>query len=272
MKVEDCIVSVERRTIGGCVDLAFVFVRHFLGPLYKLTALFAIPCTLLVWAYGRVAGRDLAMPAYFVFCIFITMFSGALIAAVGPQVFGVPIRGRDAVKAMLARVFPYLIVSVLVGVTGMCLLVPLLFLKAWTGHLSEVMFLEKTPFSEVSGRLSWLVKGGGYSRNLGRIITLCTLWLLMALGTFLTIDFLSYQLFNIEIFAHSIADGPDVWKDRAGRLIDTPIVIVTAQASLWLTFPVIRLAWFFCYLDQRIRNECWDIDLQFRVEANRLEG
>ena len=35
--------------------------------------------------------------------------------------------------------------------------------------------------------------------------------------------------------------------------------------------PVIRLAWFFCYLDQRIRNECWDLQLQFRAEAARLE-
>jgi hypothetical protein len=34
---------------------------------------------------------------------------------------------------------------------------------------------------------------------------------------------------------------------------------------------VIRLAWFFCYLDQRIRNECWDLQLQYRAEAARLE-
>jgi len=49
------------------------------------------------------------------------------------------------------------------------------------------------------------------------------------------------------------------------------MVVVTLQIAMWLTYPIIRLAWFFCYLDQRIRNECWDLDLQCRVEAVRLE-
>ena len=51
-----------------------------------------------------------------------------------------------------------------------------------------------------------------------------------------------------------------------------PLAEMTAiQFTIWLPYPVIRLAWFFCYLDQRIRNECWDLQLQFRAEAARLE-
>jgi hypothetical protein len=41
---------------------------------------------------------------------------------------------------------------------------------------------------------------------------------------------------------------------------------------LWIVYPVIRLAWMFCYLDVRIRKEGWDLEIDFRVEARRLEG
>ena len=52
---------------------------------------------------------------------------------------------------------------------------------------------------------------------------------------------------------------------------DDPKMLTAMQLTVWLPYPVIRLAWFFCYLDQRIRNECWDLQLQFRAEAVRIE-
>ena len=54
-------------------------------------------------------------------------------------------------------------------------------------------------------------------------------------------------------------------------ILDDPAFLTALQLALWLPYPVVRLAWFFCYLDQRIRNECWDLQLQYRVEAARLE-
>jgi hypothetical protein len=90
-------------------------------------------------------------------------------------------------------------------------------------------------------------------------------------GLFLLIDLLSGWAFNAPIFFGTIAPSPDLMRALAGRIIDDPMVVVTLQIAMWLTYPIIRLAWFFCYLDQRIRNECWDLDLQCRVEAVRLE-
>ena len=58
MKVEDCIVTVERRNVGGCIDLAFVFLRQFLGPLYLLTACFAGPSLFFVWSTGESMRHD----------------------------------------------------------------------------------------------------------------------------------------------------------------------------------------------------------------------
>ena len=51
MKVQDCIVDVRRRDMGGCVDLAFGFSRRFAAPIYGLLFLFAFPCLVVSWLF-----------------------------------------------------------------------------------------------------------------------------------------------------------------------------------------------------------------------------
>ena len=271
MKVEDCIVSVERRSVGGCIDLAFVFARHFAVPLISLTVCFAVPCTFLVWLVGTSMRHDVIVPCMIIFAFFSMLASGAMIATVGPQVFGVPISTRAALKGLASRFFTYIFWGTIFRFSGMCLIVPMLFVMAWGGHLPEVMFLEQTPVNQISQRMSWLVKGGGYSRNLGRLITLTAFWLIFASGLFLIFDLASGWIFNAPIFAGTIAPGPDRWEALVSAIVDDPWLVIILQIALWMTFPIVRLAWFFCYLDQRIRNECWDLELQFRVESGRLE-
>ncbi|MEZ6063724.1 MAG: hypothetical protein R3C19_25525 [Planctomycetaceae bacterium] len=69
MKVEDCIVSVERRSLGGCLDLAFVFARHFAAPIARLTLMFAIPSCALVWLLTSRA-TDMLIPSILIFLFF----------------------------------------------------------------------------------------------------------------------------------------------------------------------------------------------------------
>ena len=271
MKVEDCIVTVERRSVGGCIDLAFVFARQFAGPLLGLTACFAVPSTLLVWMVGDTMGRNVLVPGILVFAFFNMLMSGALVATVGPQVFGVPISVRLALKALLGRLFSYGILAMLFRCTGCCLVVPVFFVMSWCGHLPEVMFLERTPLNQVPQRLSWLSRGGGYSRNLGRLIAITCFWAISAFGLFMLMDILSGWIFNAPIFFGTIAPGPDQRQAFVSKIVDDPWLITMVQVAFWICYPVMRLAWFFCYLDQRIRNECWDLELQFRIEAGRIE-
>ncbi|MEZ6124782.1 MAG: hypothetical protein R3C49_16660 [Planctomycetaceae bacterium] len=271
MKVEDCIVSVERRTIGGCIDLAFVFAKRFAGPLLSLTACFAVPSTLLVWLISSEMRHDVMLPSAIIFGFFSMLASGAIVATVGPQVFGVPMSVRAALKGLLQRSLPYIFLGTLARMTGFCVVVPLLPVMAWCGHLPEVMFLERSGLNSITQRLSWLCKGGGFSRNLGRILTLTAFWALAAFGLFMVIDVLSGLVFNLPILFGTIAPGPDLREAFLSKLFDDPAVMTMLQVCLWLTYPIVRLAWFFCYLDQRIRNECWDLELQFRTEAIRLE-
>jgi hypothetical protein len=214
--------------------------------------------------------HDVAIWGICFFGFFSMLMSGAMVASIGPQVFGVPMQTGAALRGLMSRILPYAFLGVMSRLTGFCVFLPLLFVMAWCGHLPEVMLLERTALNSVTQRLSWLCKGGGYSRNLGRLITISAFWLILAFGVFMLIDVVSGMVFNFPIFFGTIAPGPDRQAAFAAKLIDDPVLVTMLQISLWITYPIARLAWFFCYLDQRIRNECWDLELQFRVEAARL--
>lgn len=275
MKVEDCIVSVERRSFGGCLDLAFVFAREFAGPLTRLWLLCAVPSCAVVWLLVSQT-TDMLIPSIMVFMFFSAVFSSLLVACMGPQVFGVPISVRAAIKAWRHRFWSWLVLTTLTRffqlLSGFCLVFPSVFVTAFAGHVPEVLLLEQASLNTVIARLNWLSGGGGYSRNLGRILLLLSYWFMMSFGLFLLIDFLSTSLFNRPIFFSIMMQGSREAADVFLQLThDDPAFLTTIQLAMWLPYPVIRLAWFFCYLDQRIRNECWDLQLQYRAEAVRLE-
>jgi hypothetical protein len=35
-------------------------------------------------------------------------------------------------------------------------------------------------------------------------------------------------------------------------------------------YPIARFAWFFCYIDLRVRGDFWDLELRFEKEVERL--
>jgi hypothetical protein len=275
VKVEDCIVSVERRTLGRCVDLAFVFSREFYAPILRLWLLCAGPACGLVWCLACLT-TDMLLPSLLIFLVFGSIFSALLTACLGPQVFGVPISVRGAVRAWRKRFFAWFFSSALVMffqcLAGFCFVLPAVFVTAIAGHLPEVLFLENTPLTRINSRLTWLAGGGGYRRNLGRLMELFSYWSSMSLGIFVILDLLCGTILNKPIFLGR------VFSDSGGReelvsqvLLDDPLFLTGLQLCLWIPYPLIRIAWFFCYLDQRIRSECWDLQVVFQTEAHRLE-
>ena len=275
MKVEECIVTVERRSMGGCLDLAFVFAREFSGPLFRLWLICAVPSCVLVWLLASVAA-GMWLWTIVIFLIFSSVFSSLLVGCIGPQVFGVPISVRSSVKAWRKRFWAWFLLSFVMrfmqAITGFCFVLPSIFVTSYAGHMPEVLLLEQAPINSVIKRLSWLAGGGGYSRNLGRLTGLMVFWVVLSFGLFLILDFLATVLFNSPIFFKILFNSSQNMGDVFTQLLyDDPKMLTAIQLTVWLPYPVIRLAWFFCYLDQRIRNECWDLQLQFRVEAARLE-
>ena len=275
MKVEECIVTVERRSMGGCLDLAFVFAREFSGPLFRLWLICAVPSCVLVWLLASVTTMMLLW-SIVIFMFFSSVFSSLLVACIGPQVFGVPISVRASWKAWRKRFWAWFLLSFVTrfmqAISGICFVLPSIFVTSYAGHFPEVLLLEQAPVNSVTRRLSWLAGGGGYSRNLGRLMGLMVFWAVLSCGLFLMLDFLATFLFNSPIFFEKVFGSTANPGDVFSQLLnDDPKVLTAIQLTIWLPYPVIRLAWFFCYLDQRIRNECWDLQLQFGVEAARLE-
>jgi hypothetical protein len=274
MRIEDCTVRVERRTAGGCLDLAIVFTQQHIGAIAKLLVTFAVPSCLLTWWISG-GQTDLLPLSAAIFAFFSSLMSATLIATVGPQVFGVPISTSAGTAAVRQRFIAFLFMTALVRlaqfVLAFCLIVPAILPTAMLGHLNEVLFLERTPIKEVGRRLRNLTRGNGFSRNLSRLSGLMLFWAICSTGLFVLIDQLAAWVFNVEVFKGTMINGEDWFEAFAASVVDDRSVLLLLQVAIWIPFPIIRLAWFFCYLDKRIRNECWDLDLQFRAEATRLE-
>lgn len=275
MRVEDCIVTVERRTLGECVDLAFVFSREFAAPLFRIWLVCAVPSCLLVWLMAS-ASTDMLFPSILVFLLFSSIYSAILTAAVGPQVFGVPMSLRSGFRSWRRRFPAWLLLTLITRffqfISGFCFLLPSVIVTAYAGHFPEVLLLEDAPLKTVTARLKWLSAGGGSGRNQSRLASLFGYWLVMTSGVFILLDLTAGTLVGNPLFFARLAGNNSRLNETLAQLLfDDPAFLTALQLAIWIPYPVIRLAWFFCYLDQRIRNECWDLQVQLRAEAARLE-
>lgn len=275
MKVEDCIVTVERRTLGECVDLAFIFTREFAGPIFRIWFACAVPSCLLVWLLTS-RHTDMLLPSIIIFLVFSSIFSAVLTAAVGPQVFGVPMSLRAGFRSWLRQLPAWILLTFVTRffqcLSGFCFVLPSVVVTAYAGHFPEVLLLEQAPLNTVTARLKWLSSGGGSGRNQGRLLSLFGYWFMMATSVFLIFEFVAGTVIGKPIFFARLMGNSSRFAETFAQLVyDDPVFLTALQLAMWIPYPVIRLAWFFCYLDQRIRNECWDLQVQLRAEAARLE-
>ena len=94
------------------------------------------------------------------------------------------------------------------------------------------------------------------------------------ISLFLTVDVFSGMLFTTPIlfgrvFTEAGVAGLDyfwhlVFRDRR--------VLMTMAATGLAVYSLGRIAWFFCYIDLRVRRDLWDMELKLAREAARLEG
>jgi len=274
MRVEDCTVSVERRSLQACVDLAIVFVRDSADAMLRLWLLCAVPSCVLVWLLSQWL-TDMLIPSILIFLLLSAVFNALLVATIGPRVFGEPLSARGAVRAFRKRFWAWLLLTAIVRffqfLSGFCFVLPGLFVTAYTTYLPEVLFLEQAGVNAVQPRLSWLAKSGGYGRSLNSLAWLLTGWLSAAAGIFLLLDLTFSTVLNRPIFVQILMEGSTAFPDLFLQLThDDPLFLTLLQLCLWIPLPIVRTAVFFCYLDRRIRAECWDLQVLFRAEAARV--
>lgn len=267
MNLQNVSIPIEPRSLGGCLDIATQFYRVHFREVLVLTLLVALPSCALTYLLATLGNNGLLWGLLIYF--FAAPVAGALIVAgAGHRVFGDPFTVAGALGAFRPRAvgltFSILWSRVLtllstLGVVA-CFLV-----AVRGGFLPEIVLLERLSGKRRRQRVAELTRGIQTSPVMSYVTILVFVWI-VTVSLFTMIDLASNHLLGLYIWTgHN-----DGFMALLDRLWYDPVTVTALVAVLWLVYPVGRLAWFFCYLDQRIRNECWDVELDFRRDARRL--
>jgi len=200
-----------------------------------------------------------------------------------PSAFGEPF----TIRGMRARLGWGLAALLLRGLALRCLValgLCLFVFPGWYLAIRNGFFAEQTALSNLAGHLhdrrtNELLKGeigDLFARSAGICLFCALLWFVMLF----TFDFASSHLLGLPILFERLKVDQAYLNEHdpfAGLryfmkfIWSDPVLVTAALAVALLVYPVGRLAWFFCYIDARVRRDCWDMELQIIQEAERLE-
>lgn len=108
------------------------------------------------------------------------------------------------------------------------------------------------------------------SREYGELVvrggTILAFCLLIFVVLLLSLDMAAGLMLGRITLFERVATPEQAWR----YLTLDPFVLTAATAVALLVYPVGRLAWFFCYIDLRVRRDGWDLELLLAQEAAHL--
>jgi len=273
MKVEETRLVIEPRSVGACIDLACLFYRTHAAKIVGLTLLFVTPVTAVTY-YVTVSSNVGWLWSGVMFFFFSTFLGAAIVAGAGHWVFGEPFTIVGTLKTVAGRFWSllyFLLLSrVIVGGTGLtCWGVFVVPLGTYYGFLQEITLLEQLRGRRLGKRIREIMSHTFWTA-MGRYTVILLFATAVSISMFTVIDIGSGTLlgYPIVLGRASAFFAEEIFY----LLLWDPLVVTTVSATLWFVYPLARLAWFFCYIDARIRKEGWDVELEFRVEAHRLQA
>jgi hypothetical protein len=284
MKLDQVTIPIEPRFLGESIDLAAALYRTDYRQVIGLTLLFGAPALLLGWLLNVFAGMGLW--SHLVLFYFLSPLLGAvLVAGEGPRVFGEPFTVRAALSRFAAHL-PRLLIclwtprAVLCGI-GFCLyameprllvvfLPAALFLSRHSTLTREVILLEQLQRGRLHRRVKDLNRGRP-AVVIGQVLGTQIFFGCVVVIVFILIDLTSNVVLGMPVLLGRLP-FEDLGSALPHLLGSDPRVILILMATMWIFYPLARLTLFLCYIDIRIREECWDLELDFRVEAQRLEA
>jgi len=267
VNLEHVTIPIEPRSVGGCLDLAVHFTRVHIRQLMALLLLVAVPALLLTWLLADQTQHGLFWG--FAIYFFGAPIAGALIVAgAGQRIFGEPFTVRRALDTF--RPHGWMLILSLLWSRCLTALAGMGLVTAWLvavrgGFLPEIYLLEQLRGHRRRRRVEELTRSTQTSPVM-RFVAIQGFTLGLVLSFFTLIDLAFNHLVGVPIWT---GRGYGVWA-TIERLWYDPTVVTVLMGVSWLVYPLGRMAWFFCYVDQRIRNECWDVELDFRRDARRL--
>lgn len=274
MRIDGAIFSVERRSVGACIDLAVAFLRTHFVRVMLLTACFAVPFCVLTW--WLMARHEWTLSVcLLLFGLVSPLLGAALVGAAGYRLFGDEFSVPQGLWLMLKRIRALLFIGgaarLLSYLVGLFFIFPGYMLAARYGFLSEIFLLEQCRVRNYETRLNDLLNMT-YRDLVGRLVAIVAFFGLSVLCLFFLVDAASGTLLGLPILFGRSSGLLYLAAELQLFLTEDPLVGTVLIGLMWLVYPLARLAWMFCYFDVRIAKEGWDVELDFRIEAKRLEG
>jgi len=305
MRFDRATISLQPMTMSNCLDVALRFLRVHIRAIAEGWLSICVPTCLIAYilidrARGNLVWGMIAL------AVGSAVFSAYLVAGTGSAAFGDPFTFQSAWDRILAKrgrlirqalglrlletillLMAMLMFSSLKGtppirfmqvvVYGVCLL-PTIWLTVKSGFSLEQAVLGRNEKNSSDRQVSEIVKHSLIDlifRWVGIGLFLTLLWLSLTVGIDQTVKVLFQRQLLVSPFdtnAGYFESNAEVFDYLLSFYWEDPGIIVYLLATALAAYPLGRLAWFFCYIDLRVRQDCWDIELQIQQEAERLEG
>ena len=263
MTPDDLRIAVRQRSILECLDLACMFcVRRCTGIAVALLV-GALPMALINVVLIGPDGADRLLPSWFFWLALQTPWAMApLTLFLGLAMFtdrlGVA-DWRGIAAGMAGAVGPLLIYQTLLRGLSILLVLPFPFFLVALAFVDPVILLERGPIRGI-----WRRSTAIFARSRGRILAALALeMVIVPLGWVLAvfaIDQLASLWAGRPVMAVLDTDRPD-W--ALGRALFT----WRGQLAWWGVMTLVTVFRFVTYIDTRIRDEGWDIELKLRNPA-----
>ncbi|QDU81915.1 hypothetical protein Pla110_36660 [Polystyrenella longa] len=263
-------IPLQALTVTQSIDTGMLVVRTHFAAVYKVVIPFAILACTLVYCLNHYFNFYSATLFPIVF-LMLAPLGDLLIRKVTKREWLLPgtitSQGKEILKLesttrVILRGFGRQLLLLLLT---LLLIIPgLLYFRKSYFH-AERKYLDN-PDSKIQQRV-WkeLTKAEAVSLE-GAVIALASFWVLLSLLLFLFVDLASSLLFDFPIFFYRFQEDASLLY----LLIYDPYVMVTATAVVLFTYPIIRMAWMFCYINLRVKFDCWDIATSINRQAEIL--
>lgn len=293
MQLDKTQIAIRERGVLDTLDLSLHVLRSYFRPLLLTMAFGAVPLMLLNqfaigWMFAE-SDAEIEFPIRYVWHMVVLVVVEAPLASafatkyLGQAVFLEKPRLREVLIDVL-RLFPRLLwcqvllrgpalaiilaLSIepnssfdgfLEGFLATCLLLYAVAVRSFWPFINEVVLLERNPLISRQekvlsvGKRSRMLHGPSYGDLLFR-------WLGAAvIGLMLFFSFYGMFIFMSGIFLNDWSQGP-------------LLIQLCLPLSMWLVAGYFTVYRFLSYLDLRIRQEGWEVELRMRAESTRLHA
>jgi hypothetical protein len=263
VQLDQAWIAIRERSWLDNLDLASQVIRGHGGAVLASSAVGILPMFLVNFAITKWLYRDVdeeTRAGYWFLLSLLVMIEAPLATApltlyLGKALFVDKPMVREMVRNFASCLPQLLLLQVFLRMFWIVPVLTWIVPYALWPFLNEVILLERNPLVGRGARPSTLKRNsalhrGGSGDFLVRAIAALALAGLLIVALVLTQDFLLENLLGFH----------PGWTSQ----------IITLQLALWLVVVYFAVARFLSYLDQRIRDEGWEVELLLRAERERL--